>query len=158
MKFVKACNACSSATSLRKSLRFVSHLFLGGSVLGLVGEPLRDHGCVWLSELPTARPPVSALTRQLAASQDQGIAFMSVPLFGELHMDDLVALWALLWSWFPIKTSQEAKEYPWATYPDPWADPKSRSTLGLYNLNHRSTRAQNWGGSTFWILPGVWVD
>ena len=28
-------------------------------------------------------------------------------------------------------------------YPDPWADPKSRSTLGFYNLHHRSTRVQN---------------
>ena len=30
--------------------------------------------------------------------------------------------------------------------PRPWADPKSRSTLGLSNLHHRSTRAQNCGG------------
>ena len=29
--------------------------------------------------------------------------------------------------------------------PDPWADPKSRSTLGLYNLHRRSSGAQNWG-------------
>ena len=39
--------------------------------------------------------------------------------------------------------------------PDPLADPKSRSTLGLHNPHHRSIRDQNWG-STFWILPGVW--
>ena len=30
-------------------------------------------------------------------------------------------------------------------YPHPWADPKSRSTLGFYNLHHRSTGVQNWG-------------
>ena len=29
--------------------------------------------------------------------------------------------------------------------PDPWADPNSRSTLGVYNLHHRSTRVQNSG-------------
>ena len=29
--------------------------------------------------------------------------------------------------------------------PDPWADPKCRSTLGFCNLHHRSTRVQNWG-------------
>ena len=28
--------------------------------------------------------------------------------------------------------------------PDPWADPKSRSTLGFYNLQRRSTGVQNW--------------
>ena len=42
-------------------------------------------------------------------------------------------------------------------YPDPWADPNSRSTLRFCNLHHRSTRVQNWG-STVWILPGVWVE
>ena len=31
------------------------------------------------------------------------------------------------------------------SYPDPWEDPKSRSTLGFYSLHHRSIRAQNWG-------------
>ena len=40
--------------------------------------------------------------------------------------------------------------------PNPWANPKSISTLGSHNLHHRSIGAQNWG-STFWILPGVWV-
>ena len=29
--------------------------------------------------------------------------------------------------------------------PDPWPDPKSRSTLGFYNFHHRSTGVQNWG-------------
>ena len=29
--------------------------------------------------------------------------------------------------------------------PDPWAEPKCRSTLGFYNLHHRSIRIQNWG-------------
>ena len=29
--------------------------------------------------------------------------------------------------------------------PDPWADPKNRSTLGFCDLHHRSIRAQNWG-------------
>ena len=29
--------------------------------------------------------------------------------------------------------------------PDPWADPKSRSTLRFYNLHHRRTGVQNWG-------------
>ena len=34
----------------------------------------------------------------------------------------------------------------WATgCPDPWADPKSRSTLGFYNLHHRRTRVQHLG-------------
>ena len=27
---------------------------------------------------------------------------------------------------------------------EPWADPKSRSTLRFYNLHHRSVRVQNW--------------
>ena len=31
------------------------------------------------------------------------------------------------------------------SYPHPWADPKSRSTLGFYNLHHRSTGVQNCG-------------
>ena len=30
-------------------------------------------------------------------------------------------------------------------YSDPWADPKSRSTLKLHNLHHRSTRVQKRG-------------
>ena len=30
-------------------------------------------------------------------------------------------------------------------FPDPWADPKSRSTFGFHYLHHRSTRLQNWG-------------
>ena len=30
-------------------------------------------------------------------------------------------------------------------FPDPWADPKSRSTLGFCNLHHRAIRIQNWG-------------
>ena len=30
------------------------------------------------------------------------------------------------------------------SFPDPWADPKSRSTLGLYNLYHRCARVWNW--------------
>ena len=29
--------------------------------------------------------------------------------------------------------------------PDPWADPKSRSTSGFLNLHHRSIGVQNWG-------------
>ena len=29
--------------------------------------------------------------------------------------------------------------------PNPWADPKSRSTLGFWNLHHRSIGVQNWG-------------
>ena len=36
---------------------------------------------------------------------------------------------------------------------DPLADPKSRSTLGLYNLHHRSIRAQDLGDlllGSFW--------
>ena len=31
------------------------------------------------------------------------------------------------------------------TYSDPWADPKSRSTLEFHNLDHRSIGVQNWG-------------
>ena len=42
------------------------------------------------------------------------------------------------------------------TYPDPWADPKSRSTLGFQNLPIGVLDSRI-GGSTFWILPGVWV-
>ena len=38
--------------------------------------------------------------------------------------------------------------------PDPWADPKSRSTLGFHNLHDRNIRIQNWG---LWILLGVWL-
>ena len=34
---------------------------------------------------------------------------------------------------------------------------RHRSTLGLCNLHHRRIGDQNWGSSTFWILPGVWV-
>ena len=30
------------------------------------------------------------------------------------------------------------------TNPEPWEDPKSRSTFGI-NLHHRSGRVQNWG-------------
>ena len=30
-------------------------------------------------------------------------------------------------------------------FPEPLQDPKRRSTLGLYNLHHRSIRIQNWG-------------
>ena len=41
------------------------------------------------------------------------------------------------------------------TDPDPWADPKSRSTIGFCNLHHRIARVQNLG-IYFWILPGVW--
>ena len=37
--------------------------------------------------------------------------------------------------------------------PDPWADPKSRSTLGFCNLRHRVLESRI-GGSTFWILLG----
>ena len=37
--------------------------------------------------------------------------------------------------------------------PDPWADPKSRSTSGFHNLHHRGIGVKNWG-STSWILPG----
>ena len=33
----------------------------------------------------------------------------------------------------------------WLSFPHPWADPKSRSMLGFYNLHHRSIRVQNWG-------------
>ena len=29
--------------------------------------------------------------------------------------------------------------------PRPWADPKSRTTLGFHNLHHRSARVQIWG-------------
>ena len=32
-----------------------------------------------------------------------------------------------------------------ATHPEPWKDPKNGSTLGLYNLHHRSITVQNWG-------------
>ena len=39
---------------------------------------------------------------------------------------------------------------------DPWADSKTRTTLGFHNLHHRNIRAQNWG-FYFWILPGVWA-
>ena len=44
-------------------------------------------------------------------------------------------------------------------YPDPWADPKSRSPSRpqgsiLYTIGVLEPRI---GGSTFWILPGVWV-
>ena len=38
-----------------------------------------------------------------------------------------------------------------------WADPKSRSSLRFHSLHQRSIGVQNWGGSTFWILSGVWV-
>ena len=34
--------------------------------------------------------------------------------------------------------------------PNPQEDQTSRSTLGFYDLHHRSMR-----GSTFWILPGA---
>ena len=46
------------------------------------------------------------------------------------------------------KVLQEAmaQEHP---DPDPWADPKSKSTLGLYNLNYRSIGVQNWGFHLF---------
>ena len=39
----------------------------------------------------------------------------------------------------------------------PWADPKSRSTLVLKNLNPRSTGVleSRIGDSTYWILPGI---
>ena len=44
-------------------------------------------------------------------------------------------------------------------YPDPWADPTSRSTLGFCNLHHRSTvRECRIGGSICWILPGIAVS
>ena len=43
-----------------------------------------------------------------------------------------------------------------ATFPDPWADPKSRPTLGFHNLYHMNIKAKNWGFYC-WILPGVWV-
>ena len=42
--------------------------------------------------------------------------------------------------------------------PDPCANPKNRSTLRFYDLRHGSSIGiQKWG-STFWILPGVWVS
>ena len=31
------------------------------------------------------------------------------------------------------------------SYPEPWADPTSRSTLGFYNLHYRSTGVHYWG-------------
>ena len=34
---------------------------------------------------------------------------------------------------------------PKSSYEDPWADPRSRSTSGLYNLHHRSTGVHFWG-------------
>ena len=37
------------------------------------------------------------------------------------------------------------KNHGTTTYPDPWVDPKSRSTLRFCNLHHRSIRVQNWG-------------
>ena len=30
-------------------------------------------------------------------------------------------------------------------FPDPWADPKRRSSLGFYTLHHGTIRAHNWG-------------
>ena len=33
---------------------------------------------------------------------------------------------------------------------------KRRCTLRLCNLDYRSVRIQNNGGSALWILPGVW--
>ena len=30
-------------------------------------------------------------------------------------------------------------------YPNPWADPKSKSSLGVHNLHHGSIRMVNWG-------------
>ena len=36
-------------------------------------------------------------------------------------------------------------------FPDPWADPTSRSTLRFCNLHHRCIRVRI-GGSIFWIL------
>ena len=42
-------------------------------------------------------------------------------------------------------------------YPNPWADPKSRSTLGFYNLPIGVLDSRI-GGSTFWIFAGVWVS
>ena len=32
-----------------------------------------------------------------------------------------------------------------SSYPDPWADPKSRSTLQFYTLCRRSSGVRNWG-------------
>ena len=40
----------------------------------------------------------------------------------------------------------------WSTAKPLGGSPKSRSTLRLQNLHHRSIRVHNWGGSTFWIL------
>ena len=36
--------------------------------------------------------------------------------------------------------------------PDPWADPKHSSNLGLHTRHHRGITIQQ-SGSTFWILP-----
>ena len=36
----------------------------------------------------------------------------------------------------------------------PWEDPKDRSTLGLYNLHHSSTRVPNWGVPVFGSSQG----
>ena len=43
------------------------------------------------------------------------------------------------------------------SYPSYSAVHLGGSTLGFYNLHHRSIRAQNWG-IYFWILPRVWVS
>ena len=46
----------------------------------------------------------------------------------------------------PESRKQEPLRYLCSS-PDSWADPKSRSTLGLCNLHHKSIRVQNW-----WVL------
>ena len=39
-------------------------------------------------------------------------------------------------------------------YRDPWADPKSRSTLGFQNLHHRTTGVQHWRPELGVLLSG----
>ena len=41
--------------------------------------------------------------------------------------------------------------------PDPWADPTSRSISDASSFYTIEVFQSRIGGSTFWILPGVWV-
>ena len=56
----------------------------------------------------------------------------------------------------PLKRSGSMGRCLGSLFPDPWEDPKSRSTLRFHNLQHRSTRVQNWG-IYFLEDPRVWV-